>query len=146
MIEKCIVHKRETTVKHGRLTWRRWYGTTMSLHSAFEQRKGSGLVFFPVWDHSRLWPQNQKKASPDPFHENMVRKVYTAKIPGPYQVFYGSGPIFFCAVNRALACRRLLFLSLHRIFLSVSNSRILIFLENAGFLFEQKDNLKKYHC
>ena len=52
--------------------------------------------------HSRLWPQNQKKASPDPFHENMVRKVYTAKISGLYQLFYGSGPIFFfCSVNGA---------------------------------------------
>ena len=39
--------------------------------------------FFRVWGHSRLWSQNQKKASPDPFHENMVRKVYTAKIYGP---------------------------------------------------------------
>ena len=37
---------------------------------------------------------NQKKASPDPFHENMVRKVYTAKISGPYQLFCGFGPIF----------------------------------------------------
>ena len=30
---------------------------------------------------------NKKKASPDPFHESMVRKVYTAKISGPYQLF-----------------------------------------------------------
>ena len=37
---------REITVKHGRLTWRRWYGTKMRLHSAFEQQKGSGHVFF----------------------------------------------------------------------------------------------------
>ena len=37
---------------------------------------------------------NQKKASPDPFDENMVRKVYTAKISGPYQLFCGFGPIF----------------------------------------------------
>ena len=28
------------------------------------------------------------------FHENIVRKVYTAKVSGPYQLFYGSGPIF----------------------------------------------------
>ena len=71
---------------------------------AFTQRfgtKGSGLVFFRFGGHSRLWPQNQKKASPDPFHENMVRKVYTAKISGLYQLFYGSGPIFFCSVNGA---------------------------------------------
>ena len=102
--------------------------------------------FFPFWAHSRLWPQNQKKASSDPFHENMIRKLYTAKISGPYQLFYGLGPICFCSVNGALACRRLLVLSLQRIFLSVSNSKILIFLENAGFLCERKENLKKYHC
>ena len=28
--------------------------------------------------------QSQEKASPDPFVEHMVRKVYTAKISGPY--------------------------------------------------------------
>ena len=86
---------RETTVKHGRLTWRRWYGRNMRLHSAFEQQKGSGLVFGGFWGHSRLWPPNQKKASLDPFHENMVRKVYMAKISGPYQLFYGT--LFFLA-------------------------------------------------
>ena len=102
--------------------------------------------FFRFGPIAAYGPPNQKKASPDPFHENMVRKVYMEKISGPYQLFYGSGPIFFCSVYGALACRRLLFLLLHRIFLSVSNSRILIFLENAGFLCEQKDNLKKYHC
>ena len=73
----------------------------MRSHSAFDQEKGSGLVFFRFWGHSRLWPQNQKKVSPDPFHKNMVRKVYTAKISGPYQLFYGSGPIFVCSVNGA---------------------------------------------
>ena len=36
---------RETTVKHGRLTWRRLYGRNMRLHSAFEQQKGSGLFW-----------------------------------------------------------------------------------------------------
>ena len=39
-----------------------------------------------------------KKVSP-----NMVPKVYTAKVSGPYHLsFYGSGPIFFCSINRAL--------------------------------------------
>jgi len=72
-------------------------------HSDFEQQKGSRLVVFWFWGHSRLWPQTKKKASPDPFYENMVRKVYTAKVSGPYQLsFYGSGPIFFCSVNGAL--------------------------------------------
>ena len=46
----------------------------------------------------------------------------------------------------ALACRRLLFPSLHRNFLSVSNSRTLSFVENARFLCEQKDDLQRYHC
>ena len=69
---------------------------------AFTQRFRSGKgVFFRFWGHSRLWPQNQKKVSPDPFHKNMVRKVYTAKISGPYQLFHGSGPIFLCSVNGA---------------------------------------------
>ena len=72
--------------------------------------------------------------------------LHSKNISGPYQLFYGLGPIFFCSVNGALACRRLLVLSLHRIFLSVSNSKILIFLENAGFLCERKENLKKYRC
>ena len=76
--------------------------TKMRLHGAFEQQKGSGLAFFfRFWGHSRLWPQNQKKVSPDPFHEHMVRKVYAAKISCSYQLFYGSGPIFFCSVNGA---------------------------------------------
>ena len=46
----------------------------------------------------------------------------------------------------ALACRRLLFPSLHRIFLSSLKLKNFNFLENAGFLCEQKENLKKYHC
>ena len=32
----------------------------------------------------------------------MVRKVYTTKMSGPYQLFYGSGPILFCSVNGVL--------------------------------------------
>ena len=43
-----------------------------------------------------------EKTSPDPFHENIVRKGYTEKISGPYQLIYGSGPIFFCSVNGAI--------------------------------------------
>ena len=67
----------------------------MRLHSIFEQQKGSGLVFFfRFWGHRRLWSQNQKKVSPDPFHANVVRKVYTAKISGPYQLFLGPDPFF----------------------------------------------------
>ena len=73
----------------------------MRLHNVFEQQKESGLVFFRFWGHRRLWPQNQK-VSPDPFHANMVREVYTAKISCPYQLFLGSVPNFFCSVNGAL--------------------------------------------
>ena len=74
---------------------------------AFKQRfrtaKGVRTRFFSVLGpQSGLWPKSQKKSSPDPFHENVVRKVYAAKISGPYQLFYGSGPIFFfCGVNGA---------------------------------------------
>ena len=53
-------------------------------------------------------PQNQKKVNPDLFHKNMVRKVYMAKIYGPYQLFYRSGPIFifFQACERAESSKR----------------------------------------
>ena len=58
------------------------------------------FFFFRFWGHSPAYGQKKKKkSSPDPFHKNMVRKVYAAKISGPYQLFYGSGPIFFCGVN-----------------------------------------------
>ena len=46
-------------------------------------------------------PKPEKRES-DPFHENMVRRVYTAKISGPYQLFYGPVPIVFCGVNMVL--------------------------------------------
>ena len=71
----------------------------MRLQGAFGQQKGSRLVFFGFGA-----VVNQKKASPDPFHESMVRKVYTAKISGPYQLFlrvlFLLGPFFF-SVNGA---------------------------------------------
>ena len=41
---------------------------------------------------------------------------------------------------------RLLFPSPHRNFLSSLKLKNFNFLENAGFLCEQKENLKKYHC
>ena len=46
----------------------------------------------------------------------------------------------------ALACRHLLFPSMDRNFLSSLKLKNFNFLENAGFLCEQKENLKKYHC
>ena len=52
------------------------------------------FFFFSVLGHRHLWPQNQKKVSPDPFHANMAQKVYTAKISGPYQLFLGLDPFF----------------------------------------------------
>ena len=54
----------------------------------FEQQKGSGLVFF--FEKRK----KKKKVSPNPFHANMVRKVYTVKISGPYQLFFGPDPFF----------------------------------------------------
>ena len=101
-LKSAIVHMCKTAVKCGRLTWRRWHGTKMHLHYTFEQKKGSELIFCG----SEAMPQNQKKPSPDLFHENMVWKVYTAKISGAYQLFYGSGPIFSSSVNGALSCLR----------------------------------------
>ena len=58
-----MVHTRETTVKHGRLTRRTWYGTKMLLNSAFEQQTGSGLVFFffRFWGHSPAYGQKARK-------------------------------------------------------------------------------------
>ena len=106
-LKSAIVHMCKTAVKCGRLTWRRWHGTKMhyfTLH--FRTVKGVWTHFLQFWSHSRLWPQNQKKPSPDLFHENMVWKVYTAKISGAYQLFYGSGPIFSSSVNGALSCLR----------------------------------------
>ena len=41
-----------------------------------------------------------KKVGPDPLHKNMERLVYAAKTYGPYLLVNGSGPKFFCSVNR----------------------------------------------
>ena len=68
----------------------------MRLQGAFGQQKGSRLVFFGFGAIV-----NQKKASPDPFHESMVRKVYTAKISGPYQLLLWVRTPFFFSVNGA---------------------------------------------
>ena len=63
---------------------------------SFRTAKGvqTSFFFFRFWGHSRLWPQNQKKASPDPFHENMVRNGYTAKYLVRTNFFMGPGPFF----------------------------------------------------
>ena len=53
------------------------------------------FFFFRFWGHWRLWPQNQEKVSPDPLYANMVQKVYTVKISGPYQLSLGPDPFFF---------------------------------------------------
>ena len=54
----------------------------------FRKAKGVRTHFFRFWDHR---PQNQNL---DPLHANMERKVYTAKISGPYQLFWGPDPFF----------------------------------------------------
>ena len=81
-----------------------WNKDAFTLH--FWTAKAVRTHFLRFWSHSRLWPQNQKKPSPDLFHENMVWKVYTAKISGAYQLFCGSGPIFSSSVNGALSSLR----------------------------------------
>ena len=70
----------------------------MRLHCTFEQQKGPGLIFFSFGAIAAYGPKTRKKPSLDPFHENMVWKVYTAKISGAYQLSYESGPIFFSVV------------------------------------------------
>ena len=103
MIEKC----NSTHARNHRQARQAHIKKMLRNEDAFTQRfrrtakEVRTRVFFRFGGHSRLWPQNQKKASPDPFHENMVRKVYAAKISDLYQLFYGSGPIFFCRVNGA---------------------------------------------
>ena len=103
MIEKC----NDTHARNHRKARQAHMKKMVRNEGAFTQRfptaKGvrTSFFFFRFWGHSRLWPQNQKKASPDSFHEHMVRKVYTEKITCSYQLFYGSGPIFFCSVNGA---------------------------------------------
>ena len=101
MIEKC-----NSTHARNHRKARQAHMKMLRNEDAFTQRfrtskRGPDSCFFRFGGHSRLWPQNQKKGSPDPFHENMVRKVYTVKISGLYQLLYGSGTIFFCRVNGA---------------------------------------------
>ena len=62
---------------------------------AFTQRFRTAKVV-RIWFFFSVWPQNQKKASPDPFHENMVRQKYLVRT-----VTFLWVP-FFCSVNEAL--------------------------------------------
>ena len=58
------------------------------VYTALSNSKRGPDSFFPGFGAIAAYgPKTRKKASPDPFHENMVRKVYTAKISGPYQLF-----------------------------------------------------------
>ena len=85
-------------------------GNEDAFTQCFRTVKGVRTSFFSVFVAITAYcPQNQKKASPDPFHENTVRKVYTAKISGLCQLFYGFGPKFSCSVNRALVSHTLCF-------------------------------------
>ena len=106
MIEKCnSTHaQNRRKVRQAHMKKMAWNKDAFTLH--FRTAKGVRTHFLRFWSHSRLWPQNQKKLSLDLFHENMVWKVYTAKISGAYQLFYGSGPIFCSSVNGALSCLR----------------------------------------
>ena len=49
---------------------------------SFRTAKGVQTTFFFGF---AMAPKPEKSES-DPFHENMVRNVYTAKISGPYQL------------------------------------------------------------
>ena len=96
MIEKCIVHMCETTLRHGRLTWRRWYGTKMRLQSAFEQQKGSGLVFFFGFGAIATYdPKTRKKRVRIYFmktwHGRFTRQKYLVRT----NFFMGPDPFFF---------------------------------------------------
>ena len=106
MIEKCssthVQNHRKVRQAHMKKMVRNKDAFTLHFRTA----KGVRTHFFRFWSHSRLWPQKQKKPSLDLFHENMVWKVYTAKISGAYQLFYGSGPIFSSSVNGTLSCLR----------------------------------------
>ena len=65
----------------------------MCLHSAFTLARN--LFFFFFFFRLFIWPQNQNKASPDPFLEHMVRKVYMATISGlHHNYFMGPGAHF----------------------------------------------------
>ena len=102
MIEECNSTHARNHRKARQAHMKKMVRNEDALTQRFRTAKGGRTGFFRFWSHCRLWPQNQKKASPDPFHENMVRKVYTAKISGLYQLFCVSWPIFFCSVNGAL--------------------------------------------
>ena len=104
------------------------------------------LFFFRFGAIAAYGPKTRKKRVRIHFMKTWYGRFTRKKYLVRTNFSVGLDPFFFRSVNGALACRRLLFLSLHRIFLSVSNSKILIFLENAGFLCERKENLKKYRC
>ena len=87
MIEECNSTHARNHRKARQAHMKKMVRNEDALTQRFRTAKGGRTGFFRFWSHCRLWPQNQKKASPDPFHENMVRKVYTAKISGPYQLF-----------------------------------------------------------
>ena len=64
--------------------------------TSLNQKKGFNKDISASHLYKRLVEEkNRKKASPDPFHGNIVLKVYMAKISSPDQLFYGSRPIFF---------------------------------------------------
>ena len=84
MIEKCkkLTHARNHR-KARQAQMKKMVRNEDTFTQYFRTAKGvrTRLFYFRFWGHSRLWPQIQKIASPDPFH--VVRKVYTAKISCP---------------------------------------------------------------
>ena len=89
MIEKCNSTHARNHRKARQAHMKKMVLNEGAFTRRFRAAKGVQTRFFRFWGHSQ-----PEKASPDPFHESMVRKVYTAKISGPYQLFHGCGPIF----------------------------------------------------
>ena len=76
MIEKC----NSTHARKHRKARQAHMKKTVPNEDEFTQRFATERVrpFFGFGAIAACGPKTRKKASPDPFHENMVRKVYTA--------------------------------------------------------------------
>ena len=71
---------------------------------SFRTAKGiqTSFFFFGFGAISVYGPETRKKRVRIHFMKIWYGMFTRQKISGPYQLFYGSGPIFFCSVNRAL--------------------------------------------
>ena len=71
---------------------------------SFRTAKGvqTSFFFFGFGAIAVYGPETRKKRVRIHFMKIWYGMFTRQKISGPYQLFYGSGPIFFCSVNRAL--------------------------------------------